>query len=187
MAARKSAAGIAGGDAEERALVEAAQRDPARYSDLYEIHFERVYGYIARRVRDRDIAEDLTSEVFHKALASLPGYTWTGAPFIAWLIRIAANAVADQMKRAAREATPVEEPVDSAAAADLEAIEHRGRLFRIVEQLPDDQRLVIIERFVEQKSIREVAQQLNRSEGAVKQLQLRALENLRQQMEGRHA
>lgn len=183
MAAREPAAG----SDEERDLVEAAQRDPARFSDLYEIHFERVYGYIARRVRARDIAEDLTSEVFHKALASMPGYTWTGAPFIAWLIRIAANAVADQMKRAAREASAEEEPVDSGAAADLEALEHRGRLFRCVEQLPDDQRLVIIERFVEQRSIREVAQQLSRSEGAVKQLQLRALESLRQKMEGRHA
>jgi len=89
---------------DERALVEAARRDPARFADLYEIHFELVYAYIARRVRDRDVAEDLTSEVFHKALANLGTFEWRGAPFAAWLIRIAANALADHSKRAAREA-----------------------------------------------------------------------------------
>jgi RNA polymerase sigma-70 factor, ECF subfamily len=95
---------------DERALVEAARRDPARFADLYEIHFELVYAYITRRVRDRDIAEDLTSEVFHKALANLGSFEWRGAPF-AVLIRIAANAVTDQSKRAAREAgNPGPEP-----------------------------------------------------------------------------
>jgi len=57
--------------AEERLLVEAAQKDPARFGDLYELHFERVYAFIVRRVRDRDAAEDLTAEVFHKALSNL--------------------------------------------------------------------------------------------------------------------
>jgi RNA polymerase sigma-70 factor (ECF subfamily) len=71
MAARKPAAkGIPEG-AEERLLVEAAQSDPAKFGDLYDIHFERIYAFIARRVRDRDKAEDLTSEVFQKALAGL--------------------------------------------------------------------------------------------------------------------
>ncbi len=58
--------------ADERLLIEAAQKDPARFADLYEINFERVYAFVARRVGDRDAAEDLTSEVFHKALANLP-------------------------------------------------------------------------------------------------------------------
>ena len=57
--------------AEERLLVEAAQKDPTRFAELYEINFERVYAFVARRVSDRDAAEDLTSEVFHKALANL--------------------------------------------------------------------------------------------------------------------
>ena len=70
MPGRHPASAEVPADAEER-LVEAAQRDPARFADLYEIHFERIYAFIARRVRDRDTAEDLTSEVFHKALANL--------------------------------------------------------------------------------------------------------------------
>src|SRR5260370_5273492 len=80
---------------EERLLVEAAQGDPAKFEALYELHFERVYAFVASRVRERSTAEDLTSEVFHKALASLPSYEWRGVPFVAWLLRIAANAIID--------------------------------------------------------------------------------------------
>ncbi len=172
--------------ADERLMVGAAQDDPAKFADLYEIHFERVYAFIVSRVRDRDIAEDLTSDVFHKALANLRNYEWRGAPFAAWLIRIAANAVADQSKRAAREVSSAEDPPDTGVAAepDLDAIEHRARLFRLVRELPSNQRQVIHQRFVEQRSIREIARQLGRSEGAVKQLQFRALQSLRTQMEG---
>ena len=174
-------------DAEERLLVEAAQRDPAKFGDLYEIHFERIYAFIARRVGDRDAAEDLTSDVFHRALANLRNYEWRGAPFAAWLMRIAANAVADQSKRAAREVPGAEDPPEPSAQPDLEAIEHRARLFRLVSRLPDDQRRVIVQRFVEQRSIREIAQRLGRTEGAVKQLQFRAMQSLRAQMEAAHA
>src|ERR1700704_6022494 len=89
--------------AEERRLVEAAQRDPARFADIYERFFELVYSYVVRRVRSRPEAEDLTAEVFHRALRSLPRFKWTGAPFAAWLFRIASNMIADKAKRAARE------------------------------------------------------------------------------------
>ena len=187
MAARRPAGKIVPVDTEDRLLVEAAQRDPARFGDLYEAHFERIYAFIAWRVRDRDTAEDLTSDVFHKALANLPSYQWRGAPFAAWLMRIAANAVADQSKRAAREVAGTEERAEVSVQPDLAAAENRARLFRLVNQLPEDQRRVIFDRFVEQKSVRDIAQQLGRSEGAVKQLQFRALQNLRAQMEGAHA
>jgi len=186
MAARKPAKALED-QAQVRALVEAARRDPARFADLYETHFELVYGYVARRTRHRDIAEELTAEVFHKALANLGSFEWRGAPFASWLIRIASNAVADRLKRDAREISGMKNPPEPSANPDMETVEHRARLFRLVDDLPADQRLVIVERFVEQKSIREIAQQLGRSEGAVKQLQFRALQNLRAQMEGEHA
>src|SRR5882762_820890 len=109
-ARKRSAKGtdeVAPGDAragvDERLLVEAAQSDPAKFDALYEQHFERVYAFVASRVRERATAEDLTSEVFHKALANLRQYQWRGAPFSAWLLTIAANAIVDQAKRAARE------------------------------------------------------------------------------------
>ena len=186
MAARKPAATAAGGE-EERLLVEAARKDPARFGDLYELHFERVYAFIRRRVQDRETAEDVTSEVFHKALANLFGYEWSGAPFAAWLIRIAANAIADRRKRAAREAPAAERDMDPGEQPDYADLEHRARLFRLVDELPAEQRRVIIGRFVDERSIREVAGELGKTEGAVKQLQLRALQNLRVLMEGGHA
>ena len=179
------------GEAEERRLVEAAQRDTARFGDLYEHYFEFVYAYVARRLRDRNEAEDLTAEVFHKALRSLPRFKWTGAPFAAWLFRIASNMIADRAQRAAREGSLASGDSGSALMAglggekaqqaDLELSERRAALFRQVEQLAEDQRRVVVMRFAEEKSIREIAEALGRSEGAVKQLQFRALEKLREQ------
>jgi RNA polymerase sigma-70 factor (ECF subfamily) len=175
-------------DADERLLVEAAQRDASKFADLYERHFERVYAFAAGRLRDRDAAEDVTAEVFQKALASLKQYEWRGLPFGAWLIRIASNAIADRSKRAAREV------VDSGKVSDtadddpwVDRFEERARLFQLVKALPADQRVVIVERFVNQRSIREIAQNLKKTEGAVKQLQYRALQSLRTRMEGADA
>ena len=103
--------------AEERLLVEAAQKDPARFAELYEVNFERVYAFIAWRIGDRDAAEDLTSEVFHKALANLRRFEWRGAPFAAWLLRIAANAIADRAQRGGKELA-VDDPPEMAEDAD---------------------------------------------------------------------
>jgi RNA polymerase sigma-70 factor (ECF subfamily) len=161
----------------ERLLIAAAQQDPRRFAELYERNFERVYAYIVRRVRDRDAAQDLTADVFHQALANLSRFEWRGVPFAAWLFRIAANAIADGANRAARErALPAS---DEPLSADLEETEERARLFRLVTRLPDDQRQVVAMRFAEQRSIREIAVHLGRSEGAIKQLQLRGLQKLR--------
>jgi RNA polymerase sigma-70 factor, ECF subfamily len=175
---------------DDRALVEAAQRDPARFADLYEQNFYRVYAYTARRVQDRHDAEDLTAEVFREALAGIGKFEWRGVPFAAWLMRIAARAVADHWTRSGREAgarlSNPEKGADSEEAAP-EEIERNAMLLQLVNRLPEAQFRVIHMRFVEQKSIREIAQALQRSEGAVKQLQLRAIENLRAQMESAHA
>ncbi len=182
MAVGKPASLGAADGAHERLLVEAAQGDPARFADLYEINFELVYAYIARRVGDRAMAEDLTSEVFRKALENLPRFTWRGVPFAAWLLRIAANMVADRSKHTATivDITDLDDAAESAQFR-LEEVEQRARLFRLVDQLPADQGRVVRLRFAEEKSIREIAQELGRTEGAVKQLQFRALENLRTQ------
>jgi RNA polymerase sigma-70 factor, ECF subfamily len=164
---------------DERRLVEAAQRDRARFADLYEEYFELVYAYIARRTPNRAEAEDLTAEVFRKALEHLPRFKWTGAPFAAWLIRIGSNLIADRTKRSAREVNMESAPTTTSEPADFEATEKMARIFRSVEDLAEDQRRVIVMRFSEEKTIREIAGALGRSEGAVKQLQFRALENLR--------
>lgn len=175
-------------DTAERLLIEAAQKDPSRFAEIYELNFHRVYAYIARRVGNRDVAEDLTSDVFHKALAGLPRFEWRGVPFAAWLLRIASNAIIDRAKRAAHEtgiAANESDVADEASAAspqEIDVIEKRANLFKLVERLPVDQRRVIELRFAEEKSIREVAHALARTEGAVKQLQFRALQSLRAQL-----
>jgi len=158
-------------EADERLLIEAAQKDPRRFGELYEANFERVYSYVARRVGDRATAEDVTADVFHQALANLPRFEWRGVPFCAWLYRIAANAVADRGKLAARESgRPAAEPISDPPGPAIEDVERRARLCRLVRELPEDQRRVVVARFVEQRSIREIAGSMGRTEGAVKQL-----------------
>jgi RNA polymerase sigma-70 factor (ECF subfamily) len=169
-------------EADERLLVEAAQTDPSRFAELYELNFERVYAFIASRVRDRDGAQDLTAEVFQQALANLGRFEWRGIPFAAWLLRIAANAIADRWKRVARESGSPAQEESGSDESDLDEAESRASLFRLVSSLPANQRRVIVMRFAEEKSIREIAQALGRTEGAVKQLQHRGLEHLRLQV-----
>ena len=175
-------------EADERLLIEAAQQDPARFADLYEINFERVYAYVVKRVHDRAETEDLTSEVFQQALANLNRFEWRGIPFAAWLFRIATNLISDRWQRSGREVAD-EDAIQSAPAspAEIEEVERRATLFRLIETLPAEQKKVVILRFVEQKSIREVAQAIRKTEGAVKQLQFRALSTLRARMEGADA
>ena len=172
---------------DERLLIEAAQKDPRRFADLYEANFERVYAFVARRVRERADAEDVTAEVFHQALANLNKFEWRGAPFSAWLYRIASNAIADRWNRAAREdadpSSAFDDPPDPNASASPETIESRARLFRLVSDLPADQRAVIEMRFAAGKSIAEIACELGRTEGAIKQLQFRAIRSLRSRWE----
>jgi RNA polymerase sigma-70 factor (ECF subfamily) len=184
MTLRASAAETPPGGDEERFLIEAAKMDPQRFAELYERNFDRVYGFVARRAADRGEAEDLTAEVFHHALAHLDGFEWRGAPFAAWLLQIARNALADRWRRAARERG--ESPLEREEPGVDAGVDRRAMLAELVNRLPGDQQRVIALRFVEQKSVREIARELSRTEGAVKQLQFRALERLRAHMRDDH-
>ena len=171
---------------QEQLLIEAAQQDPSRFAELYELHFERVYAYIVRRVRERSAVEDLTAHVFQQALLNISKFKWRGAPFASWLFRIAANSIADRAQRLRRDSKSESdvraEPTGGSPEADLEQVDILARVYRLVDELPWDQRCVIRLRFAEEKSISEIAQELSRSEGAIKQLQFRALQNLRARM-----
>jgi len=168
---------------DDRLLIDAARADSARFVEIYERYVDRVYAYISRRIQDRAAAEDITSQVFEQALRTIERFEWRGVPVSAWLFRIAANALADHWRERARDAH--EALPDVPDSQELEDIDRRIALHQQVERLPDLQRQVIHMRFIDEKSIREVAATLDRSEGAVKQLQLRALQNLRKNM-GRH-
>lgn len=168
---------------DERRRIEAAKADPSRFAELYDDHFERVYAYVLRRVGDRSDAQDITADVFQNALANLSRFEWRGAPFAAWLYRIASNAIADHFRVEGRHSCLPGQTEMSGLHDDAhEDVERRAMLFRSVDRLPADQRRVIVMRFGEEKSIREIAQEIGRSEGAVKQLQWRGLQTLRTQM-----
>lgn len=172
-------------DLGEQGLVEAARRDPSCFAELYEAHFDRVYAFVGRRVPGREEAEDVTAEVFQQALAGLPRFEWQGTPFVAWLLGIASHLIARRWERAA---SHVEIDVDDLEMATTSVDADRLAWFaQLLERLPEDQRHVIQRRFFDQRSIRDIAQELGRSEGAVKQLQFRAMESLRNQVRSRHA
>jgi RNA polymerase sigma-70 factor, ECF subfamily len=168
---------------DEQGLIEAAQQNPARFLDLYQLYFHRVWAYVIRRVADRAEAEDVTSEVFRRALENLRDYEWRGTPLIAWLLKIAANTLAHRREKAGREAG---DAIPETAGPDTD-LERRAMLFQLVERLPYAQRRVIELRYVHDRSLLEVARELGKSEGAVKQLQRRALEQLRAEMEAGNA
>lgn len=165
----------------ERRLIEASQRQPRRFAKLYGRYFDRVYAFALARTRDRSAAEDVTAETFHKALESLPSFEWRGVPFSAWLFRIASNAATDYFKRLSRqESLPDEVDIeDESWEFRVIELETHARLFRLVQRLPKDQRIVIIMRFAEERRISEIAVAMRRSEGAVKLLQHRAMQKLR--------
>lgn len=166
----------------ERRLIEASQRQPRRFGKLYERYFDRVYAFALTRTGDRAAAEDVTAEAFRQALENLARFQWRGVPFSAWLFRIAANAATDYFKRASREAAFVEGDAvksDQSWESRLIEVETRARLFELVRRLPKDQRRVLVMRFGEEVSIKEVARRMGRTEGAIKLLQHRAMQTLR--------
>ena len=164
--------------AAERGLIEASQEDPRRFDKLYERYFYRVYAYALARMGDPSMAEDVTSETFRQAFQNLSHFQWRGVPFSSWLFRIAANNASD-MRGSGESALAdlIDEPVDP--ANELAKVEERAQFYQLVDRLPDDQRRVIVLRFAQEKRIGEIATAMGRSEGAVKQLQFRALQSLR--------
>jgi RNA polymerase sigma-70 factor (ECF subfamily) len=172
---------------DDKELVERARIDPRGFADLYARHFDRVYAFVRHRVALRSDAEDLTGEVFKQALANFPRFEWRGVPFIAWLYRIAGNAIADHYARAARERTLPAGGDAEAEGAAWEVAERRALLYRAVRELPADQQRVVHMRFGEERTVADIARALGRSEGAIKQLQFRALQQLRARLDRDHA
>jgi len=169
---------------EERELVERAQRDPRQFGALYDRHFQQIYRFIYSRVREQTAAEDVTSEVFMKALKAMPRYQDTGRPFAAWLYQIAVNAIADRY-RTLRPAHPLEDFHDLSVAGpaleDLAA--HRDevrRIWALVEGLPHQQRTALVLKFQEDMKIEDIAVAMGKSAGAVKLLIHRGVTRLRE-------
>src|SRR2546429_1812197 len=168
---------------EERELVERAKRDPRQFGALYDRHFQQIYRFVYSRVREQTAAEDVTSEVFMKALKAMPRYQDTGRPFAAWLYQIAVNAIADRY-RTLRPAQPLEDFHDLSVAGP--AIEEQAaqrdevrRIWAIVEELPSQQRTALVLKFQEDMKIEDIALAMGKTPGAVKLLIHRGVSRLR--------
>jgi RNA polymerase sigma-70 factor (ECF subfamily) len=171
------------------ALVERAQAgDRDALEELYLLHFDRIYSYLHMTVGNRHDAEDLTTQTFLRMLESIGRFRWGTAPFSAWLFRIAHNLAMDHF-RSRRRWQPEEEVPEPPGAAESSAEDEAFRLlssqsmFDLIEGLSDEQRDVLILKFVFDFSNAEAATVLGKTEGAVKSLQHRALASLQKQMQ----
>lgn len=168
----------------DRADVQAAQRDRATFDTLYRRYLDRVYGYAFYQLRDHHDAEDATERTFLAAFRALPEFRDEGATFRAWLFRIAHNTIVNARRSRSRWRTePLPDGLDRIAPnADpaglvVEADEAR-RVLRAVAALPADRRQVVLLRFVDGLSSREIGHVMDRSEGAARVLLHRALRDL---------
>lgn len=168
----------------ERWIARARRGDATAFGRLYDLYVDRVYAYARSRVRSVQDAEDVTEIAFMKAWEAIGSYDDRGLPFTAWLFRIARNAVIDRHRKSEREP----DAVDLAAAAtipDVVAVEEEvlglldGETIReALRELTEEQASVITMRFMWDMSLKDVAESLGKSEGAVKAMQHRAVRTL---------
>jgi RNA polymerase sigma-70 factor (ECF subfamily) len=176
-----------------RKLVERAQQgDRAALEELYLIHFDRIYSYLHMTVGNRHDAEDLTTQTFLKMLESIGRFRWQSAPFSAWLFRIAHNLSMDHF-RSRRRWQPEEEvpelPGTEEPSAELAAMQSIGRqsMLELIDKLSPDHQQVLTLKFVFNFPNADVAKILDKTEGAIKSLQHRALASLQKQIASKEA
>jgi RNA polymerase sigma-70 factor, ECF subfamily len=161
----------------DRLAVEAARRDPRRFEALYRKYVAQVYSFALYELRDTHAAEDLTAQVFLRALAGLPGFREQQQPpdssFRVWLFQISRNALRNERRRRSRHP---EAPLDAALSmpATDDVPEHAAqreelrRALTVIQALPDDRRRALVLRFVHEMTAREIGEVLGKSEGAVR-------------------
>jgi RNA polymerase sigma-70 factor, ECF subfamily len=180
-------------DPEVVALVERAQEGDAQaFADLYDRYVDQTFAYVYRRVGHRQLAEDLVGDVFLRAYRRLPTFRWQGVDLGAWIMTIARNRVHDHFKsarfRLERTTDEVRDDPNPAGPDDPERValakDMTRALGQALERLKDEHREVIELRFVHDLSVAETASIMDRSIGATKALQYRALRALAQEVEG---
>ncbi|WP_329141062.1 RNA polymerase sigma factor [Streptomyces sp. NBC_00670] len=182
-----------GDDTSERALIVRAQQgDTQAFAALYRHYHPFVLSYVLQRVgRDRQLAEDLTADVFLRALSKISLFSWTGKPLRTWLCTIARHRIADHYKVCSTSrTTAVAEITDVADTADISALAAEDSVMATlteqalrvaVAQLCENQRLVLVCRFFLGMSLKETAEFAGTTVGGVKARTLRAMTILRHQ------
>ena len=174
----------------EHELIRRAQEgDKQAIGELYRANVDVIYRYVWARVRDDSLAEDLTAQVFLKALEGLPTYQPSGKPFVAWLYRIAYARIVDHWRKLERRVeVPLEETLPAREPRPQELLEFEAdwvMAMELLAQLTDDQQDVVILRFIGEMSLADVAQTVGKTVGATKALQYRALATLARLLEER--
>ena len=173
---------------DENLVQRAKQYDEEAFAQLYEKYFDKIYRYVALKVGDRMEAEDITQQVFLKAIKSISSFRWKGFPFSSWLFRIAHNQVVDYLRKRSRQETVELDDKLLISKENPEAIfEHKldlEQLAAATRKLTPAQQEVISLRFAGELPIAQVAKVMGKSEGAVKALQHSAVVALRKAMIG---
>jgi RNA polymerase sigma-70 factor, ECF subfamily len=169
---------------EESLVKRAQQHESEAFSRLYEAYFEKIYRYLALRIKNETEAEDLTQQVFIKMLHSISLYKIQGAPFSSWLYRIAHNQMVDYLRQKNKKATVDIEglPLPDTGNDPQHILEKEGdieQLKKATQKLTAAQQEVILLRFSGELSIAECARVMGKSEGAIKALQHSAVLALR--------
>lgn len=176
--------------ATDSTLIARAKEDPEVFGTLYERYVRNIYNYVYYRTGNHHDAEDLTARTFHRAMNHFPRYIDRGAPFSAWLYRIAHNVVANWHRDRSRQriVSLDEVPLPSVRRDDPARVaQERNRqeeLLDAVRRLPADRQQLIVLKFVEQMSNIEIAEVMGRTEGAIKSLYHRTLVALRADLLG---
>ena len=177
----------------EKELIKKAKKDPEVFGELYDEYYPRIFGYVLKRTADLEIAQDITSETFFKALKKLWQFRWRNIPFSAWLYRIANNEIANYFRKnkykpVSLEKIPepiaVSNPSTEILEAEQELKKHQDFLMlqKEISKFPIKYQEVITLRFFEKKKIKEIAEILSKKEGTIKSLLHRGLEKLKELM-----
>ncbi|MFQ5340525.1 MAG: RNA polymerase sigma factor [Anaerolineae bacterium] len=174
----------------ESELIEKAKEDAEAFGELYQRYVDRIYNYIFHRTGSEEDAQDLTAHTFYKALTNIGRYRERGAPFAAWLYRIAHNAVANWHRDNSRwtelplDGLTLHDHPENAPDSAAEHWERRQVLSQAVRRLHPDRQMLLVLKFSEGLSNRQIGEIMGRSEGAIKSLYHRALVGLREDLEG---
>jgi RNA polymerase sigma-70 factor, ECF subfamily len=173
-------------ESEEYLVQRAIQRDRPAFTALYDRYVDQVFRHVYYRVSNQTDAEDITQEAFVRAWKAIDRYKRTEAPFAAWLITIARNLIVDHYKRKPNTVNldDVVEQAPHQTVSDPERLAessfNRDLVRRAIAKLKGDQQQVVTMRFIDGFSYEEIAQAMNKSQGAVRVIQYRALNELRQ-------
>ncbi|MBM3156044.1 MAG: sigma-70 family RNA polymerase sigma factor [Chloroflexi bacterium] len=173
------------GETDVKSLVErAAGGDIESFGELYGIYLDRIYRYVFYQVNNKTTAEDLTEEIFLKAWEGIGKFKWKGPPFLAWLYRIARNHIIDYF-RTSRQQQPLDEELvgdDDNPEQEAGDKQTQRMLSRAIFSLPEQQRQIILLKFIDGLENCEIARILKKSQGAIRITQMRALDTLRRRL-----